>query len=183
LTINLDHFNKEKDLEVSALKLQFMSNYFITICIYRCPVGNFTFFLNQLELILNNVYKISNSIILCGDFNINYLNDDNRKYLLDSLLASFNLYSTINFPTRVFNNSCTLIDNIYINTNLHKFSVHPVINDLSDHGAQVITLNNITFSTSKRIYIFRRDMNDYSLGQFTFLLSFENGKMFFLEIL
>jgi hypothetical protein len=99
-----------------------MSNYFIIICIYRSLVGNFTFLLNQLELILNKVHKISNGIILCGDFNINYFNDNNRKDLLDSLIVSFNPYSTINFLTRVLN-SCTLIDNIYINTNLHTFSV------------------------------------------------------------
>jgi hypothetical protein len=108
LTINLDHFNKEQDLEVSALKLQFMCNHFIIICIYRFPVGNFTFFLNQQELILNKVYKLSNGIILCGDFNINYFNDNNRRDLLDSFLGSFNLYSTINFLTRVFNNSLHL---------------------------------------------------------------------------
>jgi exonuclease III len=74
-TINLDRFNKEKDLEISALKLHFMSNHFIIICIYRCPTGDFYYFLNQLDLILNKLHKISNELILCGDFNINYFNE------------------------------------------------------------------------------------------------------------
>jgi len=66
------------------------------------------------------MFKTSIEIILCGDFNINYLNDGSRKDLLDSLLASCNLFSTVNFPTRISNNSCTLVDNIFINTYRHE---------------------------------------------------------------
>jgi exonuclease III len=179
--INLDHFSKEKDFEISALKLHIMHNHFIIICIYRSPNGNFTYFLNQLEVILNKLYKISNKLILCGDFNINYLNEDKRRDLLDSLLASFNLFSTIKFATRVFKNSCTLIDNIFIDINLHEFLVYPFINGLSDHDAQVITLNNITLPSRKQIYYYRRDINDLSMSQFTFFLSFENWENVFSE--
>jgi exonuclease III len=73
-TINFDQFNTEKGFETCALKFQFTSKNFI-ICIYRSPTGNFCYFLNQLELILNKVYNSSNEIILCGDFNVNYLDD------------------------------------------------------------------------------------------------------------
>jgi exonuclease III len=105
--INLYLYNKEKDLEIPALKLHFMSTLFIVVCIYRSPMGDFCYFLNQLDLILNKLHKMSNEIILCGDFNINYANDNSRKDLLNSLLASFNLFSTINFPMRISNKSCT----------------------------------------------------------------------------
>jgi exonuclease III len=125
--INLDQYNKEKDFEICALKLNILSNSFTIICTYRSPTGNFPYFLNQSEIILNKIYKTSTEIILCGDLNINYFNDNSRKYLLDSLLASFSLFSTVKFPTRISNNSCTLIDNIY----RHVFSVHPLINGLS----------------------------------------------------
>jgi hypothetical protein len=134
-------------------------------------MGDFYYFLNQLELILNKLYKISNEIILCGDFNINYSNDNSRKDLLNSLLASFNLFSTINFPTRIFNKSCTSIDNIYINIDLYEFSIYPFINGLSDHDAQVITIKNITISAPKQIYHIRRDVNNYSTYQFMLQLS------------
>jgi len=43
-TINLDQYNKEKDLEISALKLRLLSSSFTIICIYRSPTGNFTYF-------------------------------------------------------------------------------------------------------------------------------------------
>ena len=47
--IYLDQYNKEKDLETCALKLNILSNSFIIICIYRSPTCNFSYFLNQLE--------------------------------------------------------------------------------------------------------------------------------------
>lgn len=144
-------------------------------------MGNFYYFLNQLELILNKLYNPSNEIILCGDFNVNYLNDNTRKDCLNSLLASYNLYSIIDFPTRISNNSCSLIDNIYINSYLHEFSVYPFINGMSDHDAQVIALDNITVSVHNLIFYHKRVINNYTIGQFLYLLSYENWEEVFSE--
>jgi hypothetical protein len=149
--INLEKYHKEKDLEICALKLNVQTNNFIIICIYRSPNGDFTHFLTQLEIILNELHNISNEFILCGDFNIDYLKDTYRKYLLDSLLASFNLFSTVKFPTRIFKCSSTQIDNIYINIYKFDFSVYPSINGLSDHEAQVIALTDISTPYTKTI--------------------------------
>ena len=55
-------------------------------------------------------------LIICGDFNINFSDDTAHKQLLNSLLATFGLYGTVNFPTRIYNNSITTIGNIFINT-------------------------------------------------------------------
>jgi hypothetical protein len=44
IPINLNLYNKEKDLEISALKLHFMPNLFIVVCIYRSPMGDLLFF-------------------------------------------------------------------------------------------------------------------------------------------
>ena len=173
-SINLEQFSNEKDSEICALKLQTVWNSFIVICIYRAPSGKFTYFLNQLEIILNKLYNSSNSLIICGDFNINFLDGNSKIHLLDSLLASFNLSSTVKFPTRIFNNSHILIDNIYIDTHVHQFSVSSLINGLSDHDAQVITLSNISCSTNKKQYSYFRTVNTSSLREFTNLLSYEN---------
>jgi exonuclease III len=81
-SINLDQYNKEKDFEICALKLHMLSNSFTIICVCRSPTGNFPYFLNQLELIQNKIYKTSTEIILCGDLNINYFNDNSRKHIL-----------------------------------------------------------------------------------------------------
>ena len=90
-TINLEQYNKEKYLEICALKIRISSNTFIIICIYRSPTGNFTYFLQLLEFNLSKLYKTNTELIVCGDLNVNYVNDNSRKIHLDNLLASFNL--------------------------------------------------------------------------------------------
>jgi len=61
------------------------------------------------------------------------------------LLLSYNLYGTVNFPTRIHNNSITAIDNIFIyKVKYENYSIHPLVNGLSDHDAQIIKINNIT---------------------------------------
>jgi hypothetical protein len=38
-------------------------------------------------------------LIICGDFNINFLNNTTHKQLLNSLLATYGLYSTVRYGT------------------------------------------------------------------------------------
>jgi exonuclease III len=178
-TIKFHQFNKEKDFESCCLKFQFLTKSYIVVCMYRSPTGNFSYFLEQLELLLNRICKLSCVIILCGDFNINYLHDNPRKDELDSLLASFNLKSVINFPTRISSNSCTLIDNIFINNYLHAFSVYPLINGLSDHDAQALVLNIDSPLEHRHKFYYKRIINNDTMKQFLISLSFENWEEVF----
>ena len=113
--INMDKYSNEKDIEICAMKLHISSHTIVIITVYRSPTGNITYFLHNLVAALNQVYNNTVDIILCGDFNINYLSDNQNKQALNSLLNSFSLYSIIDFPTRIHNNSNTMIDNIFIN--------------------------------------------------------------------
>jgi hypothetical protein len=63
-------------------------------------------------MLLRNVYTSKQEFIICGDININYLHDSERKNRLDALLRTYNLTGTVNFPTRVQENSAGAIDNI-----------------------------------------------------------------------
>jgi len=74
--------------------------------------------------------------MLCGDFNINYFNDNQNKQALNSLLTSYSLYSTTNFNTRIHNTSNTMIDNIFINKFKNEsYLVYTLFNVLSNHDA------------------------------------------------
>ena len=77
--IKLDEFCKEQDIEACAVKIQLSSLAIGIICIYRSPTGNFVHFLHTLDSILNFIYNNTMEIIICGDFNINYLNDNDKK--------------------------------------------------------------------------------------------------------
>ena len=121
-------FCKEKDLEICAVNLHLLSSEICIIIIYRSPSGNFQYFIDNLEKILNMIYNNSTEIIICGDFNINYLIYSTHKQLLDLLLASYGLSSTVQFPTRIQNNSYSAIDNIFINTlKFSDYSSFPII--------------------------------------------------------
>lgn len=152
-------------------------NNFIIICIYRSPTGNFTHFLTQLEIILNDLYNTSSIFILCGDFNIDYIKNSYRKYTLESLLASFNFFSTVTFPTRISKHSSTQIDNIYVNTYKFDFSVYPVVNDLSDHDAQIIAFT----PTPRQSFTMIRKVDRNTIANFAYLLSYETWEDVFSE--
>jgi hypothetical protein len=108
----------DQTTEVCAMKLYHPSDNICILTVYRAPAGNFIHFLNTLEAIINRIYTKSKNIILCGDININYLDDTgNNKIRLVSLLASYHLTSIADFPTRVSNTSATEIDNVFINRN------------------------------------------------------------------
>jgi exonuclease III len=179
--INLEKYHKEKDLEICALKLNVQMNNFIIICIYRSPTGNFTHFLTQLEIILNDLCNTSSIFILCGDFNINYMKDSYRKYSLESLLASFNTFSTVTFPTRISKHSSTQIDNIYVNTCKFNFSVYPVVNDLSDHDAQIIAFTDIFTPAPQQSFTMIRKVDRNTITNFAYSLSYETWEDVFSE--
>lgn len=143
----MQKFCKEKDFEACVIKLYLSCNNIGVVSIYRSPSGNFEYFLNKLETLLNSIKSISVEFIICGDFNIHFLNGSTHKQLLNSLLASYGLFSTVQFPTRIFNTYLYIstIDNIFMNTvKYNNFMVYPIINGMSDHDTQIIILHDIT---------------------------------------
>jgi hypothetical protein len=86
LTKNLTFVNTDlakycidKHFEVCAVKVKLDSKRFCIITIYRAPIGNIDIFITNLDKILRNVCSPSQVLIICGDININYLNDSERK--------------------------------------------------------------------------------------------------------
>jgi hypothetical protein len=117
--------------------------------------------------------------IICGDFNIDYIKDSPRKNSLDSILASFNLFGTVKFPTRIFKDVSTRIDNIYANIYKLDFSVYPVINGLSDHDVQIIAFTDIPISTQKQPFSLTRKIDGNKIKNFLYVLSYENWENVF----
>jgi endonuclease/exonuclease/phosphatase (EEP) superfamily protein YafD len=146
----------------------------IIICIYRSHTGDFKYFINQLEIILNRIYKAKTYILVCGDFNINHLEANNRHNQLQTLLASYNLISTVTFPTRITSNTRTLIDNIYVNVGICNYKVSPLNNGLSDHEAQIMEILNFYHDNPNKQDEFIMKMDNNTILNFINLLSYEN---------
>jgi hypothetical protein len=80
--------------------------------------------------------------------------------------------STVYFPTRIQKNSATAIDNIFIDTSkFDNYVILPKINGLSDHDAQLITINDIHLKVLNNTPRFIRRFN--GIFDFRIKLSFE----------
>jgi hypothetical protein len=108
---------KDQDIEVCALKLEFIVPNICVLAVYRAPCGNFISFLNGLDSIINSLFKAQLKFIICRVINIHQSTDMDKNRQLDAMLQSYNLSAIIHFPTRVQNQSSTTIDNIFIDIN------------------------------------------------------------------
>jgi hypothetical protein len=97
-------------------------------------------------------------------------------------LASYGLYSTTTFTTRVCSNSSTAIDNIFINKYKHKnYIIYPWINGLSDHDGQIMTIYNVTYKVVKDYIHTHRIINESSILDFQINLSYELRDDIFID--
>jgi hypothetical protein len=117
--IDLEIYCIEKDFEVCALKLNLNFTRTCIITIYRAPRGNFNLLINELDTILRKLYNPTLEYIICGHINIDYLMNNGggtkTKKKLVALPLTYNLTSTVNFPTRCQKNLSTAVGNIFIN--------------------------------------------------------------------
>ena len=96
INIDLQKYCIEQDIETSAIKIDVSATYIYVISIYRSPTGDFANFIKGMDAILNQLCKPNREIILCGDINVNYLDENcNKRRQLDTLFATYNLISTI----------------------------------------------------------------------------------------
>ena len=124
---------------------------------------------------------MSANLVLCGEFNVNFLESTPRVLLLESLLASFNPYKTVKFRTRNFSNSLTTTDNMFIDINKFNPLTKPFINGLSDRDAQTIMLSGIECLPNKQPPSFITITDDTSALNFIDMLRHENWEVIFQE--
>ena len=83
LKLDLQKHCKDKDFEVCATKVYFNTRQAIIIAIYRSPSGNIDIFITKLDVILRQLYTVTTEFIICGDINIDYVADTDRKRRLE----------------------------------------------------------------------------------------------------
>ena len=97
--------------------------------------------MNELEENIENVFAISNNVILMGDFNINMLSRNNLTERVNEMCNIFHMKQLIKDPTRVTPNSQTLIDLIFVSNTMGNLDsgIHSV--GLSDHSLVYVILD------------------------------------------
>lgn len=125
----------ERNVELSCVEV----DRYIIVCVYRPPSACFDNFENIMEKTLNCITRKNGLIIVCGDFNVNLLEDTALTTRLMSLINCYNLRPQFLEPTRVDKQSASCLDNIFCN-----FEVKTKLNSDflgSDHFGQIVGIN------------------------------------------
>ncbi len=141
-------------------------------CIYRHPKSNVALFTKDLEIIIENVTSQNKLCFITGDLNIHPLqpNHEPTENFTNRVL-SLNIIAHITLPTRITDNTATLIDHIPVHhdyTNaLDRLILDNFINNISDHLPNFILVDTESITYSKhddRPYI--RLMSDGKTAKF-----------------
>ena len=118
---------------------------FGVICVYRPPSTHVQSFLEDIGTYLTES-QLSQIDILVGDVNINLCDQNDvtvGSYV--SLLHHFGFLSAVNNPTRVYNNTGSCLDHIFIRKKLKtgslKYSTFILNTDITDHFPIMLNIN------------------------------------------
>ena len=148
------------------IELQFVKQSNICGVIYR-QHNSVERFLDYFEEAVDRYSATGKPICLLGDVNINILVAQTCNYAQQFLdcLQSYALLPTIDKPTRVRNNSATLIDNIFTNKFSEYFASGNIVSDITDHFSQFCIFQSSTL-TNQPAKITSRDYSKYSEQRF-----------------
>jgi endonuclease/exonuclease/phosphatase family metal-dependent hydrolase len=79
-TVNAGRYCLDFDIELCAIKIQCGSFHMYVLS------GNFTNFMQKMDEALKSLYKLKTEIIICGDFNIDYITDNYKKINLSPII-------------------------------------------------------------------------------------------------
>lgn len=155
-------------IECSAIKLN--EHNLIIICVYRPPKHTLDVldtFYSVLGVILKKNCLNKKKVIVCGDFNINRLINDNENKLFEQLLGNYNMKLVFKEATRLKSGKC--IDNFAHNVRGCKSEILELA--LSDHTAQLLKCPVPKSSLFSHWFIYRRDYSDDNIRKFVSCLS------------
>ena len=128
-------------------------------------------FLDEMHRLLEDINKLNLQTYLIGDFNINTLRShtglNKTATEFSNLLLSYFYYPLINKPTRVVNDSSSLIDNVY--TNIAQCgdicSTGVLTTDFSDHYS-IFAITNFNLCKVTPAIIRKREFSNKNKYKF-----------------
>jgi len=106
--------------------------------VYRSSDGDFSTFLRSLESVVQKVQTRNKRLMLCGDWNINIMQESVILHDAQELLSLHNLVNTVRSPSRITKDTVSLMDVII--TNKDSIGELAAVMDLGylDHKAQIL---------------------------------------------
>ena len=150
------------------VEIQYMCHTILIGCTYRHPNGKIEHFIEQYSKILEKLPNDSTCII-GGDINIDLLNINHKEVLsYITELSSYNFFPRIMFPTRITDNTSTLIDHIFLKLSKRysdaKIMSGNIFAEITDHLPIFIGISFKVERLLKRPLI--RIINEQSLHKF-----------------
>ena len=101
--------------------------------VYRRPGTNLTNFNDNFAALLEKINLESRPTYIRGDFNIDLLNSNTCNQLFLNDLLSSGFFLSIDRPTRITDDTATLIDNIFVNNHNNQTKSGVWLTDIADH--------------------------------------------------
>ena len=134
---------------MESLFVEILSKGKHVICgsIYRPPNSNLRAFHTDVTVTMGKLKSETHKHHVIGmDHNQDFLNHGKHKdtELFINNLVDASSFLCITRPTRITKSSATLIDNVFVDTNLHETMKSCVIlHDISDHFPSLVVLENL----------------------------------------
>ena len=160
-------------LECVIAQIKVNKHHLVNIVgVYRPPGGDIPMFTQLFDniMIANGIGK-TDSIIM-GDFNICLLKGESNNATLQfiNMMHSLNFYPQINKPTRIVDDSMSLIDHIWVNTYRPCFT-SIITSHITDHYPVMTVIQNIFQVEKEMVTIKFRDFSNQNIIKFKRLLS------------
>ena len=143
-------------LETVFLEVIINKRVLIIGMIYRRPGTQMPLFQEDLSNILENIHS---DCILMGDLNINLLNqthDNNINNFVNNLIE-FSYIPVILKPTRIQNNTATLLDHVWVNFKQNDgYNSHIIYSCISDHFPTIFHYRKEKLQCNKKVISFRK---------------------------
>ena len=163
------------DLNINSIECESMwieiknnrSKNIVIASIYRHPHNNFNEFFQYLENCVIKVVKENKELYICGDFNFDLVkidSDYNTQHFFN-LLCSYGFLPHILQPTRVTENTATVIDNIFSNNIKDNISCGNILLTLSEHFSQFLSVKREKIDL-KKVNIYQREYSTFSSESF-----------------
>ena len=158
---------KEKCVESTIIEITAKDGKKIIVgSMYHPPNTDPTNFRIAINMILSTSLKEKKEIILGMDHNLDLLKSGThgQTQLFFTDLLEKNIYPTITRPTHICHNTATLIDNIFVSRNLHKYFESAIIlDDISDHLPLLVLLKQTKLLDNKPINFESRKLNENTI--------------------
>lgn len=164
----IDKLACEYHFELTGIEIDCKFEKLRVIGIYRAGKGAFkimTDVFNKLFNLLGTLPK--RKTVLLGDWNVDFLSDSIERKTLNDIMIPNGYQNIVNFETRIDKDrSRTSIDFVVTNILIPEIFVTPIATGLSDHDAQIATVDTHRHRLPKYKYVEKRIFNNSKIEDF-----------------